>query len=58
MNYIIYVYVGDFGYAQRPWMMTPVLEMQQNVPIIHCNDRQKSSRVLIERCNGVLKMIF
>ncbi|XP_043485108.1 putative nuclease HARBI1 isoform X1 [Leptopilina heterotoma] len=53
-----YFLLGDSGYAQRPWMMTPVLGMQQNLPMINYNDRQKSTRVLMERCNGVLKMRF
>ncbi|XP_025163680.1 putative nuclease HARBI1 [Harpegnathos saltator] len=50
--------LGDSGYALRPWMMTPIMDNNPNIGTRRYNDRQKSTRSLIERCNGVLKMIF
>lgn len=38
--------------------MTPVLGMEEDLAVINYNDRQKSTRSIIERCNGVLKMRF
>lgn len=49
---------GDSGYALRPWMMTPIVVDNPNIAIRRYNDRQKSTRSLIERCNGLLKMRF
>lgn len=42
----------------RPWMMTPIMEDGLNIPARRYNDQQKSTRSLIERCNGLLKMRF
>ncbi|XP_036147282.1 putative nuclease HARBI1 isoform X2 [Monomorium pharaonis] len=51
--------LGDSGYALRPWMMTPIMNNDEhNIAIRRYNDRQKSTRSLIERCNGLLKMRF
>ncbi|XP_029178453.1 putative nuclease HARBI1 [Nylanderia fulva] len=50
--------LGDSGYALRPWMMTPIMDNNLNIATRRYNDRQKSTRSLIERCNGVLKMRF
>ena len=49
---------GDSGYALRPWMMTPVVGDVENAAVERYNSRQKSTRALIERCNGLLKMRF
>ncbi|XP_018363950.1 PREDICTED: putative nuclease HARBI1 [Trachymyrmex cornetzi] len=50
--------LGDSGYALRPWMMTPMLNDEQNDAILRYNTRQISTRSLIECCNGLLKMRF
>lgn len=55
-NYIA-LFTGDSDYALRPWMMTPVMDHNLNIATRY-NNRQKSTRSLIERCNGVLKMRF
>lgn len=39
-------------------MMTPIMDNNLNIAMRRYNDRQKSTRSLIERCNGVLKMRF
>lgn len=38
--------------------MTPIMDNNLNIATRRYNDRQKSTRSLIERCNGVLKMRF
>lgn len=38
--------------------MAPVLGMEQDIGVINYNDRQKSTRSVIKRCNGVLKIRF
>ncbi|XP_071652224.1 putative nuclease HARBI1 [Temnothorax longispinosus] len=50
--------LGDSGYALRPWMMTPIINNDPNIATRRYNDLQMSTRSLIERCNGVLKMRF
>jgi len=49
--------IGDSGYPLRPWLLTPI-----NNPITEAekyyNTKHMSTRSLIERCNGVLKMRF
>ncbi|CAI6369630.1 unnamed protein product [Macrosiphum euphorbiae] len=49
--------LGDSGYALRPWLLTPfnnpVTDVEQ-----YYNKMQMSTRSIIERCNGVLKMRF
>ncbi|XP_025156196.1 putative nuclease HARBI1 [Harpegnathos saltator] len=49
---------SDSGCALRPWMMTPIMDNNPNIGTRRYNDWQKSTRSLIERCNGVLKMRF
>lgn len=39
-------------------MLTPIREVQPNTPEERFNNRLKSARNLIERCNGVLKNRF
>lgn len=46
------------GYPLRPWLLTPLREVQPNSPEERFNNRLKSARSLIERCNGVLKNRF
>jgi len=55
---LLYYFTGDSGYALRPWMMTPIMDNNLNDASRRYNDRQKSTRSVIERCNGVLKMRF
>lgn len=52
------IIVGDSGYALRPWLMTPIDNPGPDSPEERYNNRQKSTRSLIERCNGVLKLRF
>ena len=56
LNYVLLI--GDSGYALRPWMTTPVVSDVENAAVERYNSRQKSTRALIERCNGLLKMRF
>ncbi|XP_011858777.1 PREDICTED: putative nuclease HARBI1, partial [Vollenhovia emeryi] len=48
----------DSGYALRPWMMTPIIDNELNMATRRYNERQKSTRSIIERCNDLLKMRF
>ncbi|XP_023289986.1 putative nuclease HARBI1 [Orussus abietinus] len=50
--------LGDSGYALRPWMMTPVGGDEDDVAVQRYNSRQRCTRSLIERCNGLWKMRF
>ncbi|XP_022179580.1 putative nuclease HARBI1 [Myzus persicae] len=56
-NYNNFYLLGDSGYALRQWLLTPIpdpsTEAEENY-----NRRQMSTRSIIERCNGVLKMRF
>lgn len=55
----IFVYAkGDSGYALRPWMLTPIRDPANGSPEENYNDCQMSTRNIIERVNGVLKMRF
>ncbi|KAL5243873.1 hypothetical protein ACI65C_011283 [Semiaphis heraclei] len=49
--------IRDSGYPLRQWQLTPIpdptTEAEENF-----NKRQMSTRSIIERCNGVLKMRF
>ncbi|KAJ8938175.1 hypothetical protein NQ314_011583 [Rhamnusium bicolor] len=53
-----FAFLGDSGYALRPWMLTPVANAQPGTPEELYNQRQSSTRSIIERCNGVLKLRF
>uniref|UniRef100_A0A6P7GR91 Putative nuclease HARBI1 n=1 Tax=Diabrotica virgifera virgifera TaxID=50390 RepID=A0A6P7GR91_DIAVI len=50
--------LGDSGYPQQPWLMTPVPGAQPNSPEERFNQAHASGRNHIERTNGVLKSRF
>ncbi|XP_066588155.1 putative nuclease HARBI1 [Prorops nasuta] len=50
--------LGDSGYSLRPWIITPILNCDLSSAEERYNKRHASTRSLIERCNGVLKMRF
>ncbi|KAL5245888.1 hypothetical protein ACI65C_013296 [Semiaphis heraclei] len=54
-NNCLMLTLGDSGYALRPWMMTPFLNVE---PEYRFNEVFCRARSTIERCNGVLKMRF
>ncbi|KAL0811807.1 hypothetical protein ABMA28_009235 [Loxostege sticticalis] len=47
--------LGDSGYAQREWMMTPILRAAPDSPEAHYTDLHCSTCNTVERCIGVLK---
>ncbi|KAJ8727411.1 hypothetical protein PYW07_001530 [Mythimna separata] len=47
--------LGDSGYAQRPWMMTPILGAAPGSPEEHYTELHCTVRNTVERCIGVLK---
>ncbi|XP_050065584.1 putative nuclease HARBI1 isoform X1 [Aphis gossypii] len=53
-----YFLLGDSGYALRPWLLTPFLNVEANTPEYRFNEVFCRARSTIERCNGVLKMRF
>ncbi|KAJ8926231.1 hypothetical protein NQ314_021419 [Rhamnusium bicolor] len=58
-GYKDYYLLGDSGYPLRTWLFT-LLEEEPvpNSPEYRYNTAHKSTRSIIERCNGVLKMRF
>lgn len=50
--------LGDSGYPQQPWLMTPIAGAQPNSPEERYNQVHASGRNPIERTNGVLKTRF
>lgn len=52
--------LGDSGYPLRSWLLTPLdyEPSPANTPEYNYNKAQRSTRNVIERCNGVLKMRF
>lgn len=48
--------IADSSYALRPWMITPITEVNEDSPEAYYTKRQTSARSLIERVNGILKM--
>ncbi|KAJ8914147.1 hypothetical protein NQ315_016225 [Exocentrus adspersus] len=53
-----FYFLGDSGYALRPWMMTPILDAVPGSPEDRFNNRHRTTRATIERCNDVLKLRF
>lgn len=49
--------LGDSGYAQLPWVMTPIAH-PQNFAEERYNVAHKTARATVERCIGVLKSRF
>lgn len=49
--------VGDSRYACRYYLMTPLLN-PRNEAEVHYNDAQRWTRIVIERCFGILKRCF
>ncbi|XP_034834881.1 putative nuclease HARBI1 [Maniola hyperantus] len=47
--------LGDSAYAQRPWLMTPVLRAGLGSPEEYYNRLHAHARSVVERCIGVLK---
>ncbi|CAG4941624.1 unnamed protein product [Parnassius apollo] len=50
--------LGDSGYAQLPWLMTPYADADENTPEARYNLAHTKTRVLIEKCFGVMKTRF
>lgn len=50
--------LGDSGYPQQPWLMTPVPNPPPGSPQERYNQRHAITRNSIERCIGVLKSRF
>ncbi|KAJ8974307.1 hypothetical protein NQ317_009547 [Molorchus minor] len=50
--------LGDSGYPQQPWLMTPILHPIAGTPEEQYNNSHASARNCIERCFGVLKGKF
>lgn len=50
--------LGDSGYPQQPWLMTPVVNAAPGTPEFVYTERHIISRNCIERLNGVLKARF
>ncbi|KAJ8720629.1 hypothetical protein PYW08_006094 [Mythimna loreyi] len=47
--------LGDSGYPQRPWLMTPILNAVQGSREERYTERHVQARNCIERCFGLLK---
>ncbi|CAB3256809.1 unnamed protein product [Arctia plantaginis] len=47
--------LGDSGYPQRPWLMTPILHAEEGTPEAHYNDMHTRTRFTVERCIALLK---
>ncbi|KAG5863086.1 hypothetical protein JTB14_036697 [Gonioctena quinquepunctata] len=50
--------IGDSGYAQQPWLITPFLHTLPESPEERYNRAHCRARNCVERCIGVLKMRF
>lgn len=50
--------IGDSGYPQEPFLMTPILNALPGSPQERYNNAHCLARNCVERCIGVLKMRF
>lgn len=50
--------LGDSGYPQEPYLMTPFLNAEEGSPESRYNRAHISARNCVERCIGLLKMRF
>lgn len=46
--------LGDSGYPQKPWLMTPVLHTTENTPEAHYTNMHVRTRICVEQCIGLL----
>lgn len=51
------MFIGDSGYGQQPWLMTPIAE-PINEKEERYNQAHQKARHSVERCIGVLKSRF
>ncbi|KAL0852377.1 hypothetical protein ABMA28_000574 [Loxostege sticticalis] len=54
----IFWFLGDSVYAQRPWMMTHILNAHPGSPEEHYTNMHVQARNTAERCFGILKTRF
>ncbi|KAM3957345.1 putative nuclease HARBI1 [Aphomia sociella] len=54
---VVYL-LGDSGYAQRPCLMIPILDAENNTPEAYYNDLHATARNSVERTFAVLKGRF
>ncbi len=52
-----YWLLGDSGYPNKPWLLTPFLQPEGEAEIAY-NSRHTATRALVERCIGLLKSRF
>lgn len=50
--------LGDSGYPLQPWLLTPILNAEENTPEWHYTRAHMHTRNVIERVIGVLKQRF
>jgi len=51
-------FIGDSGYGQEPWLLTPCVNFEEGSPEGQYNMIHKNTRNVIERTNGTLKSRF
>ncbi|XP_067130112.1 putative nuclease HARBI1 [Centruroides vittatus] len=52
-----FLFIRDSGYPMEPWLLTPILDAQQQNKQNY-NRSLTSTRIIVERCNGLLKSRF